>query len=80
MKTLLSILFIFVLLTAAGALDAYPLDAGALFSAVAAAALFAIALNDPQPERRLELTRVARFPASSRRSAEPRAHSLDLAA
>jgi hypothetical protein len=80
MKTFLSFLFISVLLTAAASLDAYQLDAGVLFSAVATAALFAIALNDSRPVRRLSLTRVTRFPATSRGCAMPRRHSLDLAA
>ena len=80
MKTFLSLLFISVLLTAAASLDAYQVDAGVIFSAVAVAALFAIALNDTGPERRLVPTRITRFPAPSRRSVPPRAHSLDLAA
>jgi hypothetical protein len=80
MKTFLSLLFISVLLTAVAALDAYQLDAGVLFTAVAVAALFAIALNDSGPERRLTLTRIARFPAPSRTAAAPRRRSLDLAA
>lgn len=46
MKTLLSLLFILVLTTAAISLDSYPLDASALFLALAVAVLFAFALND----------------------------------
>ena len=80
MKTFLSLLFISVLLTAAASLDAYQLDAGVIFSAVAVAALFAIALNDSRPKRCLVPTRVTRFPAPSRDSAPPSRHSLDLAA
>jgi hypothetical protein len=80
MKTLLSLLFISVLLTAAASLDAYQLDAGVLFTAVAVAALFAIALNDSRPVRRLSPTRITRFPAPSRAAASPRRRSLDLAA
>lgn len=80
MKTFLSLLFISVLLTAFAALDAYQLDAGVLFTTVAATALFAIALNDSRPQRRLTLTRISRFPAPSRAAATPRPRSLDLAA
>ncbi|MGA2444605.1 MAG: hypothetical protein ABSG50_04130 [Opitutaceae bacterium] len=82
MKTLLSLLSIFVLLMAAVSLDAsYQLDAGVIFSVVAVAALFAIALNDSRrPERFLVPTRVERFPEPSRCSVMPRANSMDLAA
>ena len=80
MKTFLSLLFISVLLTAAASLDAYQLDAGVIFSAVAVAALFAIALNDCRPVHRLSPTRVTRFPVPSRSPATPRRHSLNLAA
>ena len=81
MKTLLSLLSILVLLMAAISLDAYQLDAGVVFSAVAVTALFAIALNDSRrPERILVPTRVERFPEPARCSVTPRAHSMDLAA
>jgi hypothetical protein len=58
MKNLLPLLSIPVLITAALSLDSQPLDAGALFPALAVAALFAVALNDrplrhrPPPEAR----------------------------
>jgi hypothetical protein len=80
MKTLLSLLIISVLLTAAASLDAYQLDAGVIFSTVAVAALFAIALNDSRPVRRLSPTRITRFPAPSRQSATLCRRSMDLAA
>ena len=50
MKTLLSLLIVLVLITAASALDPYRLDAGDLFLALAVAVLFAFALND-RPRR-----------------------------
>jgi hypothetical protein len=59
MKTLLSLLIILVLTTAAIALDSYRLDASVLFLALAVAVLFAFALNDrplrnrPPPDVRL---------------------------
>jgi hypothetical protein len=46
MKTLLSLLMVLVLTTAASALDSYRLDASGLFLALAVATLFAFALND----------------------------------
>lgn len=59
MKTLLSLLFILVLTTAAMSLDSHRLDASVLFLALAVAVLFAFALNDrplrnpPPPDVRL---------------------------
>ena len=46
MKTILTLSSIFVLITAIIWLDARRLDAGVLFLALAAAAFFAVALND----------------------------------
>jgi hypothetical protein len=81
MKTLVALFSIFALLTATESLDASQWDAGALFSAVAVAALFAFALNDSRrPERPLLLGRVERYPGSSRYSAARRTPSMDLAA
>ena len=67
MKTLLSLLIILVLTTAAIALDSYRLDASVLFLAVAVAVLFAFALNDrplgnrPPPDVRPAKTGSIRF-------------------
>lgn len=81
MKTLFALFSIFVLLTAAEALDASQWDAGTLFSSVAVAALFAFALNDSRrPERPVLLGRVERYPGSSRYSGARRTPSMDLAA
>jgi hypothetical protein len=81
MKTLVALFSILALLTATESLDASQWDAGALFSAVAVAALFAFALNDsPRPERPLLLGRVERYPGSSRCSGARRTPSMDLAA
>ncbi|HUJ44523.1 MAG TPA: hypothetical protein VLW52_13055 [Opitutaceae bacterium] len=81
MKTLFSLLSILALLTATESLDASQWDAGALFSAIAVAVLFAIALNDARrPERSLVVGRVERYQPQARISGARRAHSLDLAA
>ena len=59
MKTLLPLLFILVLTTAAMSLDSHPLDASVVFLALAVAVLFVFALNDrplrnrPPPDDRL---------------------------
>ena len=61
MKTLLSLLMVLVLITAASALDPYRLDAGGLFLALAVAGLFAFALNDrPRRDLRSPEVRFAR--------------------
>ncbi|HZL46720.1 MAG TPA: hypothetical protein VFC28_10875 [Opitutaceae bacterium] len=67
MKTLLALLFPFVLITAVIWLDARRLDAGVLFLALAAAAFFAVALNDcTRCQRSLAATpSVGRSPISS---------------
>jgi hypothetical protein len=81
MKTLIALFSILALLTATESLDASQWDAGALFSAVAVAALFAFALNDSRlPARPLILGRVERYPGPARCSGARRAHSMDLAA
>ena len=81
MKTLFSIISIFALLTATELLDVSQWDAGAIFSAVAVAVLFAFALNDSQSRARpLVVGRVERYPVPARVSGARRASSLDLAA
>jgi hypothetical protein len=61
MKTLLSLLMVLVLTTAASALDSYRLDASGLFLALAVAVLFAFALNDrPRRDLRPAAVRPAR--------------------
>ncbi|HUL53269.1 MAG TPA: hypothetical protein VLT83_07665 [Opitutaceae bacterium] len=78
MKTLVSLFSILALLTATESLDAARWDAGALFSALAVAVLFAIALNDTRrPGRSLIVGRIERYPVPSRAR---RIHPVDLAA
>jgi hypothetical protein len=61
MKTLLSLLIVLVLTSAASALDSYRLDASDLFLALAVAGLFAFALNDrPRRGQRAPEVRSAR--------------------
>jgi hypothetical protein len=61
MKTLLSLLIVLVLTTAASALDSYRLDASGLFLALAVAVLFAFALNDrPLRDQRPPVARPAK--------------------
>jgi hypothetical protein len=67
MKTLLSLLIVLVLTTAASALDSYRLDASGLFLVLAVAVLFAFALND-RPRRDLRSPEVRSARSGSVRS------------
>jgi hypothetical protein len=81
MKTILSLFTTLALIIGAASLDAYRLDAGLLFSALAVAALFAFALNDVRrPPYRVLSARITRFPAPARCSTPPQSRSMDLAA
>ena len=67
MKTILSLFTTLALIIGAASLDAYRLDAGLLFSALAVAALFAFALNDVRrPPYRVRSARITRFPGTAR--------------
>jgi hypothetical protein len=81
MKTLLSFLYTFGVIAGAVSLDSYRLDPEVLFTAVAVAALFALALNDGCRVRRpLSAGSVARFPSRKPGSLGRRTNAFDLAA
>ena len=81
MKTILSLFTTLTLIIGAASLDAYRLDAGLLFSALAVAALFAFALNDVRrPPYRVRSARITRFPGTARCSTPPQSRPMDLAA
>ncbi len=81
MKTLLSLLYTFGVTAGAVSLDSYRLDPEVLFTALAVAALFALALNDGCRVRRpLFAGSVARFPARKPAPVGRPTNTLDLAA
>ena len=84
MKTILSLASILTplaLIFAVASLDTSRLDAGALFAALAVAALFAFTLSDVRrPPYRILSGRVTRFPTPARCSVPPHSSSMDLAA
>jgi len=68
MKTLFALFYTFLVTAGAASLDLHRLDPGMIFTAVAVAALFALALNDGCRVRRpLSLAPVTRFPRTGRR-------------
>lgn len=81
MKTLLSLLCTFGVTVGAVSLDSYRLDPDVLFTAMAVAALFAMALNDGCRMRRpLFAGSIARFPSRKPAPVGRRTKALDLAA
>jgi hypothetical protein len=81
MKTLFALFYTFGVTAGAVSLDSYRLDPEVLFTAVAVAALFALALNDGyRPRRAVGTTRVTRFPTRSPVPLGRHSTSLDLAA
>lgn len=81
MKTLFSLLCTFGVTAGAMSLDSYRLDPEVLFTAVAVAALFALALNDGCRVRRpLRAGSVARFPSRKPAPVGRRTNALNLAA
>ncbi len=81
MKTLLFSLYTFAVTIGAATVGGQPIGFGAVFAALAVAALFAQALNDvPKVMPPLRRGRVARFPARPITRLPERTHAFDLAA
>jgi hypothetical protein len=80
MKTLISLLSLLALIAGAIQIDYHQLDAGSLFAAAAAAALFAPALLERRTARRTPLAPLARFPVSCHREVTRSTTALGLAA